>query len=145
MEMLGSLINAVVVATGEHISLKNAGGVTFFCYEDAGAQAIAIKESIDGQSEQALGVLNHYYASNGVGGVWTRETADANGTLNNASSMVKKDTTAFDCASFYIDASQLSDGYDSVEVTIDGAGLCIAVPGKLLVQRAPQNLPAAAV
>jgi len=144
MQGLGFAFNAVAVASGEHVSLKNAQGVTFLCFEDAGAQAIAIKESIAGQGEQALAVLNHYYASDGVGGVWTRETADANGTLDNASSMVKKDTTNFDCAAIYIDASDLSDGFDSVEITVDG-GSCIAIVHDLKVQRDPANLPAAAV
>jgi hypothetical protein len=146
MEALGRLFNVVPVATGKHISLKNASGVTFVCYEDGGAQAITIKESVAGSSEQALATVTKLYASDGVGGVWTRETTDANGDISGGDgTLVKKDTTAFDCAAIYIGADELSDGFDSVEVTIDGAGLCIAIVHDLEVQRTPANLPASAV
>ena len=145
MEALGRVINVIPVATGKHISLKNASGVTFLLFEDGGAQSTAFTESIAGASEQALTKINHYYASNGIGGVWTRETADADATLDNDSTFVKKDTVNFDCAAIYISAADLSDGFDSVEATIDAGGPCIAIVHDLLVQRAPQNLPAAAV
>lgn len=145
IEGLGRLFNVVPVATGKHVSLANASGVTFVCYEDGGAQAIAFKESLAGSGEQALAAVNVLYAGNGVGGVWTRETTDASGALSNSSSLVKKDTTAFDCAVIYIAAEQLSEGFDSVECTIDGSGICFAIVHDLNVQRAPANLPAAAV
>jgi len=145
MEGLGKDFNVIPLATGLHISLKNAVGVTFVTYEDAGAQAITIKESIAGASEQALAVVDHLYASNGVGGTWTRETTDANGALGTGdAAIVKKDTTLFDCASFYIDASELSDGFDSVEVTIDGTGVCVAIV-HLLSQRSPTGMGTSAV
>lgn len=146
MEALGRLFNVIPLASGKHISLKNASGVTFVCYEDGGAQAIAIKESIAGASEQTLATVTKLYASDGVGSVWTKETTDANGSLGTGdAAIVKKDTTAFDCACFYIGADELSDGFDSVEVTIDGAGICIAIVHDLAVQRTPANLPAFAV
>lgn len=132
-------------ASGKHLSLKNADGVTFVCYEDGGAQAITIKESIAGASEQNLATVAEYFASDGVGGVWTRETEDANGSLGTGdATIVKKDTTPFDAMVFYIGADELSDGFDAVEVTVD-AGECIAIVHDLNVQRAPENLPAAAV
>jgi len=145
MKGLGKDFNVVPVASGKHISLKNASGVTFVCYEDGGAQAITLKESVAGASEQALAVINELWASNGIGGVWTRETTDANGALSDESALVKKDTTAFDAAAIYVGADQLSDDFDSVEVTIDGAGSCVAIVHGLHVQRAPENLPAQAV
>ncbi|MCC6772501.1 MAG: hypothetical protein IT360_15000 [Gemmatimonadaceae bacterium] len=145
MEWLGRGGNVVPVATGKHISLRNAAGVTFVCYEDGGAQAIAIKESVGGAGEQALGCIDYIYAGDGVGSVLTRETTDANGALSASSSMVKKDTTAFDMAVIYVPAEALSEGFDSVECTIDGAGICVAIVHDLYTQRAPQNLPAAAV
>lgn len=145
MEWLGRGGNVIPVATGKHIDLSNASGVTFVLYEDAGAQSTDFVESQAGSNGQALAVVNHYYASNGIGGVWTRETADADATLSNDSNFVKKDTEAFDCAVIYIGADMLSDGFDSVEATIDGAGICIAIVHDLVVQRAPQNLPASAV
>lgn len=74
---LGKDFMVVPLATGKHISLANASGVTFICYEDGGAQAITLKESIAGASEQALSVINELYASDGVGSVLTREISDA--------------------------------------------------------------------
>jgi len=145
MDGLGRLFNVVPLATGKHISLANASGVTFICYEDGGAQEITIKESIGGQSEQALAAVDVLYAGNGVGGVWTRETTDADGALAGITAITKKDTTAFDAAVFYIAAERLSAGFDSVEVTIDGSGICTAIVHDLAVRRAPANLAAAAV
>ena len=146
MKALGRILNIIPVATGKHVSLKNAGGVLFCCYEDGGAQSIGIVESIAGASEQALATVTEIYASNGIGGVWTNETTDANGALGTGdAAIVKKDTTLFDCAVVQIEAAELSDGYDSVECTIDGAGICIAVVYDLAVQRAPENLAASAV
>ena len=145
MEGLGKEFNVIPVASGLHVSLKNASGVTYVCYENGGAQAIAIKESIAGASEQALAVVDHLYSSDGVGSTWSRDTVDANGALGTGdAAIVKQDTTAYDCASFYIDASELSAGFDSVEVTIDGAGICIAIV-HLLAQRSPVNLGTSAV
>lgn len=142
---LGNIFNVVSVASGKHVSLKNGQAVTFICYEDGGAQAIAIKESIAGASEATLSTVTELYASDGIGGVWTRETTDANGALGDGDgAIVKKDTTAFDCAVFCITADELSKGFDSVEVTVDG-GTCTAIVHDLNVKRTPANLAAAAV
>jgi len=135
----------IAKASGKHISLANASGVTFTCYEDGGAQNIDIKESVAGADEQTLSTVTEIYASDGIGGVITRETTDANGALGTGDgAIVKKDTTPFDQAVIYIGADELSDGFDSVEVTVN-AGECFAVVHGLAVQRAPQNLPASAV
>ena len=144
-DFLGFHGNVIPVATGIHISLANASGVTFILYENGGAQSCDIKESIAGVSEAALTVLNKYKASDGVGSVWTAETDDADATLSNDSNFVKKDTTAFDCAALYINADSLSAGFDSVEATIDGAGICVAIVHDLTVQRAIENLPLSGV
>ena len=136
---LGKDFNVVPVATGKHVSMKGCEAITFVCYEDGGAQAIAFKESIAGASEQVLPVFTEFYAGDGVGGVWTKEAQ----AIDDA--WAKADTTPFDALVVTVRAEQLSPGFDSVECTIDGAGLCIAIQHGLKVQRAPQNLPAAAV
>lgn len=144
MRALGNIINVVHQASGKHISLANASGVAFVIYEDGGATSVAIKESLGGAGEQALGVINELFASNGIGGVHTRETTDANGALANSSAFVKKDTTAFDQAIIEVLAEELSEGFDSVECTVD-AGQCTAIVYGLYTKRAPANLPASAV
>ena len=142
MKALGRTFNVLPVATGVHISLKNASGVSFLCYENGGAQSIAFKESKAGASEIALATVNELYASIGVtAAVWTRETSDASADLSDNSTVTKKDTELFDCALIYIGADELSAGFDSVECTIDGAGICIAIVHDLTVQRQPENLP----
>lgn len=152
MEGLGFKYNAIELASGIHVLLKGAAGVTFLVYENGGATAITLKQSIDGQSEKnlALGVgakgINYYYASDGIGGVWTKETADANGELDDDTALVKKDTTPFDALALYVDASWLdvNNGFNAVECTVDG-GQCVAIVEGLANQRAPANLPAAGV
>lgn len=138
-EGLGRLFNVIPVASGIHVSLKNATGVTFVIYEDGGATQIDFVQSIAGASGVTLTTVNKLYASNGIGGVWTRETSDASAALSNNAQIIKKDTTAFDCAAIYIGADELSAGYDSVECTVD-AGVCIAIVHELVVQRAPESL-----
>lgn len=139
MQGLGKDFLVIPVATGKHVSLKNASGVTFICYEDGGAQICTLKESIAGASEQALTIIDEYWSSNGIGGVWAHNTYTLSDHLD------KPDTTPFDCAAIYVSADELSDGFDSVEMTIDGAGICIAIVHGLLQQRIPANLPATAV
>ncbi|RLC56944.1 MAG: hypothetical protein DRI30_05085 [Chloroflexi bacterium] len=76
--------------------------------------------------------------------MWTRETThDQAGptALDDDSTVQKEDDTPHDCYAIYIGADELSAGYDSVECTIDGAGLCIAITHGLTVQRQPENLP----
>ena len=144
MEGLGRAFNLVAAASGRHVSLKDAGGVTFLVFEADGATSINIKESKAGATPQNLPVINHYYTSTGLGGVWTRATADNGGPLDNDHTMVKIDGDN-DAVAIYVDASWLSDGFDSVECTVDGSAICQAIVHDLAVQRAPQNLPAAAV
>ena len=145
MKGLGRAFNVVGFASGIHISLKHASGVTFVCYENGGAQAITIKESKAGGSETPLAVVTELFTSDGVGSVHAQTNDDANGALGTGdSAIVKKDTTAEDTAIFYIGASELSDLFDSVEVTVD-AGTCMAIVHDLAIQRAPENLPISGV
>jgi hypothetical protein len=136
---LGFNLIPIGVATGKHINMENLQGVVVITYEDGGAQAITVKESIDGSSEQALTCINEIWASSGVAGAFTRETSDADTTtLADESALTKKDTTAFDQACFYIAKEELSAGFNCVEITIDGAGICVVL-GVPVVGRALQN------
>lgn len=134
MEGLGRLFNYVAVANGVHIPLTNAAGVTFFCFEDDGSQIVTLKESIDGDSEQNLAVIDKVYKGPGVGGTWTKVTQTAAATFDLA------DDTTNDCIAIYVDASDLSDGYNCVELTNDAGTGVSAIIHDLLVQRAPENL-----
>ena len=129
---LGRVFNVIPAASGVHIPLTHASAVSFVTFEDDGSTIATIKESIAGASEQALDVNVHPYKGPGVGGTWTA-MAEQDDTLDLG------DDTTNDAMVFTIHGSQLSDGFDSVEVTVDG-GICIAILHDLNVQRAPENL-----
>jgi len=130
----------ILTASGKHISMEDCEGILFCTFEAAGTQSIAFKESIAGASEQVLPIFTEFFTGNGAGGVVGRETQAADDAWS------KSDTTpGKDALYISVRRDMLSPGFDSVELTIDGAGQCIAIPFGLKVQRAPQNLPATAV
>jgi hypothetical protein len=132
MKGLGRVFNVVPAASGVHIPLKDAGAVSFVTYEDDGSTIATIKQSIDGASEQALDCDVYPHKAPGTGGTWTA-MAEQDDTLDLG------DDTTNDCMVFTIDADQLADGYNCVEVTVDG-GICVAILHDLKVQRKPANL-----
>lgn len=133
MKGLGRVGNYVLAASGVHIPLTNANAVTFLTFEDDGSTIATIKESIDGASEQALDCDVYPHKSPGVGGTWTA-MAEQDDTLDLG------DDTTNDAMAFTIDASQLSDGFNCVEVTVDG-GILVAHIHDLTQSRKPANLP----
>ncbi|HEY1380913.1 MAG TPA: hypothetical protein VGF55_29200 [Gemmataceae bacterium] len=137
-EGLGRLFNFVHQASGVHIPLDNASGITFFNFLDAGTQSVTLKESIDGASEQNLAVIDKLYKGPGIGGTWTKVTQAAAATYDNSTDATN------DCIAIYVGADQLSDGFNCVELT-SGTGTCIAVIHDLNVQRDPANLASSVV
>ncbi|KUF18460.1 hypothetical protein [Streptomyces silvensis] len=133
MRGLGRVFNVIPAASGVHIPLTNASAISFVTYEDDGTTIATIKESVDGASEQALDCDVYPHKAPGVGGTWTA-MAEQDDTL-----ALGGDTTN-DCMVFTVDASQLSDGFNCVEVTVDG-GICIALLHDLTTGRKPANLP----
>lgn len=132
MKGLGRVFNVIPAASGVHIPLKHATAISFVTYEDDGTTIATIKESIGGASEQALDCDVYPHKAPGVGGTWTA-MAEQDDTL-----ALGGDTTN-DCMVFTIDSTQLSAGFNCVEVTVDG-GICIAILHDLTVQRDPANL-----
>ncbi len=133
MRGLGRVFNVIPAASGVHITLTHAQAISFVTFEDDGTTIATIKESIDGLSEQALDCDVYPHKAPGVGGTWTA-MAEQDDTL-----ALGGDTTN-DCMVFTINASQLSDGFNCVEVTTDG-GILIAIVHDLVQQRKPANLP----
>ena len=131
---LGRLFNVVPAASGVSIPLTRATGVTFITFEDDGSTIATITEvdSTGTNSEQALDVDFEPHKAPGVGGTWTA-MAEQDDTVDLG------DDTTNDAMHLYVHADQLSDGYDSVQCTVDG-GICIAIIHDLTVQRAPANL-----
>lgn len=133
---LGRVFNVIPAASGVHIPLTNATAVSFVTYEDDGSTIATIKESIDGASEAALDCDVHPYKAPGIGGTWTA-MAEQDDTLDLG---VSGDDATNDCMVFTVSAEQLSDGFNCVEVTVDG-GICVAILHDLVQARKPSNLP----
>jgi hypothetical protein len=133
MKGLGRVFNVVAVADGVHIPLKNAGAISYITYLDAGTQVATIKSSIDGASEAALDCDVYPHKSPGVGGTWTA-MAEQDDTLSLATDATN------DCMVFTVDAEQLPDGHNCVEVTVGGGAVVVALLHDLHVQRKPSNL-----
>lgn len=133
MKGLGRVLNVVPAASGVHIPLTNADAVTFVTYEDDGSTIATIKESISGSSEQTLDCDVYPHKAPGIGGTWTA-MAEQDDTVDLG------DDTTNDAMAFTVSADQLSDGFNCVEVTVDG-GICVAILHDLRQQRKPANLP----
>lgn len=133
MEGLGRLFNVVYSASGKHIDLSNAQGVTFLSFLDAGTQSVTLKESVSGASEQNLAVIDKLYKTPNAGGTWTKVTQTAAATYDHSTDATN------DVIAFYVDASDLSDGFNCVEATF-ATGTCVAIVHDLHRQRAPENL-----
>jgi hypothetical protein len=131
---LGRLFNVIPAASGVTVPLTRATAVTFITYEDDGSTIATITEvdSTAVLSEQALDVDFEPFKAPGVGGTWTAMT-EQDDTVDLG------DDTINDAMHLVVDASQLSDGYDGVQCTVDG-GICIAIIHDLTVQRDPANL-----
>ena len=173
MEALGRLfdiqpvIMAVNLATGANagalVSLEHATGVTFVFLKDQGTAAedpvLTFREAQDGAAtgEQDLDVVTTYYSKTNTDAsaldgseTWSKFTQAA-GNIDGDNSAAEVGLSAEDEAlvAVYIGADQLSDGFTHVTVDIadvgDAAqiGAVIAILHGLVVQRAPENLPAA--
>lgn len=131
---LGRVFNVIPVASGVSVPLTRATGVAFVTYEDDGSTIATITEvdSTGTNSEQALDVDFHPHKAPGTGGTWTA-MAEQDDTVDLG------DDTTNDSMVLHVHAEQLSDGYDSVQCTVDG-GICMAFIYDLTVKRAPANL-----
>ena len=134
-EGLGYVFNVVPAASGLTIPMKDCGAVSFVTYEDDGSTILTLTEldSTGTNSEQALAAIARVHKGPGTGGTWTKVTQTA------ASTYDLSDDTTNDAVVYTVLASQLSAGYDSVQMTVDG-GICVAIMHDLLVMRDGGNL-----
>ncbi len=118
---LGADFNVIAAADTITVPLTRATTVSFLTFEDDGSTIVTITEvdSTAVNAEQALDVTNAPHKSPGVGGAWTA-MVEQDDTLDLG------DDTVNDSMIFSVHASQLSDGYDGVQATVDG-GICIAI------------------
>lgn len=142
MEGLGKDFNVIYNADDVFVNLRDYAGVTFVGYEDGGASVFTITTSTaaSGGTTATADIIDHYYTSNGVGGVWTKRTQTAAETVS------PSDDTDQDCVAIYVGADMLADGESYVKCARDQAsGTTVAILHGLNSQRDPANLPSAIV
>jgi len=136
---LGKDFNVVALADTLQIDLTDALGVTFVCY---GVDVYTLtQDNAAGDGPDPLTCINDFYASDGVGAVWTHEIADDNGALADNDNV---DDSA-DCVVIHVDAADLADGMTGVICTATATGVVTAILHSLAIQRAPENLPSPVV
>jgi hypothetical protein len=133
MRGLGRAYDVAPIASGQYISMRQCSAVAFIC---TGADTFTVREAktSSGGSVQNLGnVISQYYqntATNGTAG-WTTVTQAAGFAVTQAGAY----TTVIEVL-----APMLDDGFDYVYCHAASAGLVIALPHDLTVQRKPDNL-----
>lgn len=136
-EALGRLINPHYPADNVYVSLKDAAGVTFVCYEATTASTITLTFSSDnaGGSTATPAVIDHYYGKTAAtsGGVWHK-------TTQAASNVVTKSNSGEDVVAITVLASMCPDGKPYVKADINGSGIAFAILHDLAYQRTPANL-----
>lgn len=139
MDGLGRVFNVLLVADGVWVPMNRSAAVSFVCYLGAG-DTFTIQEAtaLAGTGNTDLVAIDHYYTSDGIGGVWTKRTQTA------AATMVLAGTAGLDCGVFTITGADLSDGFTHLNCTSTGDGTVVAILHDLYVARAPQNLAALA-
>ena len=135
MEGLGRVFNVLAVADDVYVSLKDASAVSFVCTLAAG-DTWTITEAKDaaGTSAAVLATVTRYHVSATVGAVWAEVTQAAGSAFTTSSSQ--------DVAVVTIHAAELSDGFDYVKCASTSTGTVVAILHDLMVQRAPELLPA---
>lgn len=134
MEALGRLFNVHPVADDVYINMKGAAAVTFVLYATTG-EIVTLTEAKDaaGTGAQVLSTITDYYTSATVGAVWLRATQAAASTVG---------AQTADVVCVCVAATELSDTYTHVKLAGASTGTIVAITHDLVVQRAPQNLPA---
>lgn len=134
MEGLGRVFNAVLIAAGKPISLKDAQGVTFLV---SGADS--------GVTLTSSATFGGTYAT--PGNIITRKetntSTDGTAKWVNASQAASNVVVcAAGSTAFYVDAADLPAGNAYVKATPGSTGLVTAIVHDLAVQRDPANLAA---
>ena len=130
IEGLGRLFNAVPIAAGQLLAMKDCQGYTFVV---TGNDTFTLKSAAtyNGSLTNCATITNYYTCTSTSGGAaWVAVTQAAAATVVIASG----------AAAFYVDSGDLPSAAEYVEVAVAASGLVIAIPHDLLVQRAPANL-----
>ena len=128
----GRVLNAIPIAAGKSVSLKDAQGVTFIY---TGNDTFTVKsQPTAGGAATNLATITRYYTNTATDGTqkWVLATQAAAATVVIASG----------AAMVYIDANDLPSTAKYVETTVAASGLVTAIVHDLLVQRDLANVAA---
>ena len=143
MQALGRSFNAQYLMDGAYVNLKDCAGIAFLCYLGGAAgdtYTVVEAKTASGTGAQNLVTVTEYWTNTGNGSdAWTKRTQAAAATVTTAAAATQN------CMLFEIQSVELSDTYKYVKVTSTGAGIVIAIPHSLEVQRTPANLAAIGV
>ncbi|CAM5718207.1 putative protein OS=Streptomyces fumanus OX=67302 GN=GCM10018772_05240 PE=4 SV=1 [Streptomyces fumanus] len=140
----GRLFNTTPAADNVWINIGDqAGGVTFVGYLGAAAgDTYTLQQAKDASGTGAanLAAISEYYTNTGNGtDAWVRRTQAAAATVVTAAAAVQQAVV------IEVEGTQLADDYCFVRLASTGAGTVNAIQRDLMVQRAPENLPATGV
>jgi hypothetical protein len=134
IEGLGRVFNAVPIAAGVAISMRDCSAITFFC-TGADTFTLTMSPTFGGAYTTPGNVFNHYYqaaATNGTA-AWTRQPLSV---ASNAVVQAGAYTTAITLLS-----GMIPDPNVYAKLTASASGLVMAVLHDLEYQRKPANLP----
>lgn len=141
---LGRTFNAVPAADNKWINMQDAGVITFECYlAGAVGDTYTLTQAQDsaGTGAKVLASVDEYYTSTGDGSdTWVKKAPTS--TQQAAGTVVTAAAATQNAAFFAVLGTQLDDGFTFVRVASTGAGTVNARADDLMVQRAPENLPA---
>jgi hypothetical protein len=129
--ILGADFDFVPDATALLVSLRMAGGVTFFCFGD---DVFTLKSaSTYNGLPSTMPTIATYFTNPSLTGAgsWTEQIQASADSITIESGM----------AMFYVDGADLPAGAKYVEVTVGASGTVSAVFGDLSAPRQPPNLP----
>lgn len=136
-EFLGHY-NFISHADNVYLNMRDAAGVTFFCYENGGATDITFHEAQTqaGGSAQVFDTITRFYASSGDDGIWTKEDQAASELVE------PSDDAEQDLVAIYVDASAMEGGFEYIRCNSDGGTVIVAAVVQMQVQRGPENFTA---
>jgi hypothetical protein len=136
-EGLGRVINAVAIASGAGLSLKNGQGVTFLVSGADSGVVLTSSATFAGTYATPGNIITRKQTNTSTNGtaVWVEATIAASNTV----------VCAAGSTAFYVDANDLPAGNAYVKATAGSTGLITAIFHDLLVQRDPANMVALGV
>lgn len=132
MEGLGRVFNAVPIAAGVGLSLRDASGVTFVCTGND-TFTLTVADTLSGSYATPGNIIVRKFTNTATNGTaaWVAATQAASNAVTIASGTV----------AFFVSADALPDGKVYVKCSAGGSGLVSAVFTGLYSQRTPSNLP----